>query len=463
MIRRFPGSAFAATARKAASALIGLGLLLPAPAEAQSISFVRDAEIEQLMKEYSAPVFRASGINAAATRIILVGSRDFNAFVASGRKVFINVGVLMESTTPNQVIGVLAHEAGHIAGGHLFRLRQELERAQILAIAGTLLGAGAAVGSARSGGVSADGIAPTGLILSGQEFARRTLLAYQRSEEQAADKAALRYLNQSGQSAKGMIETFERFASDSLFRRVGSDPYLQSHPSAPERISALKEEAAKSPHFGKGDSLQFKARHEMAKGKLYGFLARPDELSRRYQPSDNSLPARYARAISAYRFGSPGAAQAQIDGLIRAQPNNAYFWELKGQAHLETGRPREAVVALRRAVQLAPGQPLIRGLLGHALVSTGDRKDAEAAVKELTTVTQRDPETPEHFQHLARAHGTLGNEGLAALASANASVLSGKQEDARRLARRAQTLLPAQSAGWQRADEIIHQPNQNPR
>jgi predicted Zn-dependent protease len=440
--------------------MFAFGLLPSKPAVAQSISFVRDAEIEQLLKDYAAPVFRASGINADATRIILVGSREFNAFVASGRKVFVNVGVIMESATPNQVIGVLAHEAGHIAGGHLFRLREELARAQILAIAGTILGAGAAVGSARSGGVSADGVAPTGLILSGAEFARRTLLSYQRSEEQAADKAALRYLNQSGQSAKGMIETFERFASDSLFRRAGSDPYLQSHPSAPERISALKEEAAKSPHFNKPDSAALKTRHELAKGKLIGFLTRPEELSRRYQPSDNSMPARYARAISAYRFSSPAAAQVQIDGLIRTQPNNAYFWELKGQAHLETGRPREAAVALRRAVQLAPGQPLIRGMLGHALVSTGDKKDAEVAVRELTTASQRDPETPEYFEHMARAHGTLGNEGLAALASAQALVLNGKQDDARRLARRAQALVPAKSAAWQRADEIIHQPSQ---
>jgi predicted Zn-dependent protease len=423
----------------------------------QNLTIIRDAEIEQLLRDYATPVFKVSGINEGATKIILVGSRDYNAFVASGRKVFMNAGVIMESPTPNQVIGVMAHETGHIAGGHLFRLRQELERAQILAVAGTLLGAGAVVGSARSGNVGASGSGPMGAVLGGVEFAKRTLLAYQRSEEQAADKAALRFLAQTGQSGKGMIETFERFSAESLFRRVGSDPYLQSHPSAPERISALKEEAQNSPHFNKRDNPALQARHDLARGKLIGFLSRPEELARRYAPTDTSLGARYARAISAYRFGNPALAQSQIDSLIKAQPNNAYFWELKGQAHLESGKAREAVTALRRAVALAPGQHLIRGMLGHALVSTGDVKDADAAIKELTTASQRDPESPESFQHLARAYSTKGNEPMAALSGAQSAALTGLKEEARRMARRAMEGLKPGTASWNKADEIFNQ------
>jgi len=439
-------------------------VVAPIAAQAQqqrNLTIIRDAEIEQLLRDYANPIFRVSGINEGATKIVLIGSRDFNAFVASGRKVFMNAGVIMDSTTPNQVIGVMAHESGHIAGGHLFRLREQLERAQIMAVAGMLLGAGAVAAGSRSGQVGMSGNAPMGAVLGPMEMVRRSLLAYQRSEEQAADKAALRYLGQTGQSARGMLEVFQRFADESLFRRVGSDPYLQSHPMAPERITALKDEAEKSPHFAKQDSPQLKARHELARGKLFGFMTRPEELSRRYSPTDTSLGARYARAISAYRFGQPAQAQAQIDGLIAAQPGNPYFWELKGQALLESGRAREAVGPLRKAVAMAPNQPLIRAMLGHALVSTGDPKDAEAAIKELTTATQRDPDATDAYQYLARAYAARGNDAMAALSSAQGYALTGQQDEAKRLARRARQGLKEGTPAWQKADEIVNQPSQS--
>ncbi len=434
---------------------------IPALAQQNNLTIIRDAEIEQLLREYANPVFKVSGINEGATKIILVGSRDFNAFVASGRKVFMNVGVIMDSTTPNQVIGVLAHETGHIAGGHLFRLREQLERAQILAVAGMLLGAGAVVAGSRSNNVGASGEGTMGAILGGMELAKRSLLSYQRSEEQAADKAALRYLNQTGQSTKGMLETFQRFSEESLFRRVGSDPYLQSHPMAPERISSLKEEAERSPHFNKNDAPALKIRHDMARAKLWGFMSRPEELTRRYAPTDVSLPARYARAISAYRFGNQSTAQTQIDALIAVQPNNPHFWELKGQALLEAGRAREAVPPLRKAVALAPSQSLFRAMLGHALVSTGDAKDADAAIRELTTASQRDPDSPDTFAFLARAYAARGNDAMAALSAAQGFILSGKQEEARRLARRAKTGLKEGTPAWMKADDIVNQPKQS--
>ncbi len=426
----------------------------------RGMTIIRDAEIEQLMRDYARPVFNASGIGDGATKIVLVGSRDFNAFVNSGRRVFINVGVVMEAPNPGQVIGVLAHETGHIAGGHLHRLRQQLETAQMMAIAGMLLGAGAVAAGSRSNQVGMSGAGPMGAITGPMEVARRSVLAYQRSEEQAADKAAVRFLNQTGQSSRGLLETFERFSEENLFRRVGSDPYLQSHPSAPERIAALKEDVRKSPHFAKPDPPQLKARHELARAKLFGFLAKPDELVRRYPPGDSSLAARYARAISAYRHNSQGNAHQQIDGLIAQQPGNPYFHELKGQALLEAGRAREAVAPLRRAVQLAPGQPLIRGMLGHALVSTGDRRDAEAAIRELTTATQREPDSPDYHQHLARAYGAKGDDAMAALSAAQGYALSGQQEEARRLARRAKAGLKQGTPAWNKADEILNQPNQ---
>jgi predicted Zn-dependent protease len=184
-------------------------------------------------------------------------------------------------------------------------------------------------------------------------------------------------------------------------------------------------------------------------------MARADELARRYPISDNSLAARYARAVSAYRFQSGAAAQAQIDGLIREQPNNPYFHELKGQALLEAGRARDAIPPLRRAVALAPGQPLLRGILGHALVASGDARLLDEAIRELNAATQRDPDAADAFLVLARAHAAKGNEPQAALAAAQGYFIAGQYEEARRLARRAMTGLREGSPGWNKADEIF--------
>lgn len=432
------------------------GAQAAAPASAQGLSIIRDGEVEQLLRDYANPIFRAAGVNEGAVKIVLIGDRSFNAFVASGRKVFMNLGVIMDSTTPNQVIGVIAHETGHIAGGHLVRLREQVERAQIMAVAGMLLGAGAVFGGARGGQVGMSGNAPMGVILGPQEMIRRSLLAYQRGEEQAADRAAVNYLNATRQSSRGMLETFERFSADTLFRRDGADPFLQSHPMAPERISALQDIARRSPHFETRDPPALQRRHDLARAKLWGFMARADELARRYPIGDNSLAARYARAVSAYRFQSGASAHAQIDGLIREQPNNPWFWELKGQALLEAGRAREAVQPLRRAVSLAPGQPLLRGMLGHALVASGDGKLLDEAIRELTAATQRDPDAADAFQVLARAHAAKGNEPQAALAAAQGYFIAGQYEEARRLARRAMAGLREGTPGWNKADEIFH-------
>jgi predicted Zn-dependent protease len=432
-------------------------------AQGRSLNAIRDAEIEQLLRDYATPIFRAARVGEGAVQMVLISDPTFNAFVANGRKVFINVGVLMQSETPNEVIGVLAHETGHIAGGHLIRLREEIERAQIIAVLGTLAGVAGAAASASSRNVGASGTGIGGLILGPQEMVRRSLLAYQRGEEQAADRAAVGYLNATRQSARGMLATFRRFADNSLFQRSGVDPYLQSHPMAPERIANLETVARQSPWFEQRDPPALQRRHDLARAKLFGFTARAEEVARRYPASDQSLAARYARAIIAYRFRPGPEAYGQIDALIREQPNNPFFWELKGQALLEGARAREAIAPLRRAVALAPGQPLIRGMLGHALVASGDRANLDAAVRELTAVTQRDPDNTEAFRHLAQAHAARGQEPLAALAAAQGYMASGQFAEARRQARRAQAGLTERSPAWLKADDIINSqvPGQN--
>ncbi|MFN3890491.1 MAG: M48 family metalloprotease [Beijerinckiaceae bacterium] len=423
--------------------------------QGRALPIIRDAEIEQLLRDYTAPIFKAAGIRSSSAKVVIVGDRTFNAFVANGQKIFVNVGAIMEARTPNEIIGVLAHESGHIAGGHLARLRLELANATIFAVAGMLMGGAAVAASARSRNVGSSGAGPMGAILGPQEMAMRSLLAYQRSEEQAADIAAMKYLDSTGQSAKGLLATLERFQNDSLFKTASIDPYLLSHPLPRERISNLQQIARKSPHWNAVDSPALQLRHDMARAKLVGFTANAGEASRRYAMSDNSMPARYARAISAYRFGRLDDALTQVGALIAAQPNNPWFQELRGQFLLESGRPDQAIEPLRRANALAPNATPIQVLLGHALLSSNNPKNVDQAITILTRVTQRENDYPEAFQYLAMAHERKGNQPQAMIAAAQGLMLMGRFVEARTQADRVKKLVPERSPIWLKADDIM--------
>lgn len=449
-------------ARLRRSIAVGLTLVAAAaPVMAQSqqrsVSLIRDAEIEQLLRDYAAPIFRAAGINAGGTRIILINDRAFNAFVADGKSIFVNIGVLMDAATPNEVIGVLAHESGHLAGGHLARLRQEMQNAQILSIAGLLVGVGGVVAGARSGGsaIGNAGVGAMGAIAGPQELVRRSLLAYQRSEEQAADRAAVRFLSVAGMSAKGMLTVFRRFAENSAFLSKAIDPYTLSHPMPSERIAQLETLAKQSPHFDKLDPPALQARHELMRAKLMGFVERDAGVARRYGMADQSMAARYARAISDYRSGRMAQALAAMDRLIGEQPKNAYFLELKGQALLEAGRAREAVPVLRQAVTLAPQAGLIRQMLGHALQQTGDKALLDEAIRELSNAAAREPDSAEVHQHLSNAYAAKGNIAMAELSAARHAFAKGDWTVAHTQASRALAKLPQGSPAALRARDIV--------
>jgi predicted Zn-dependent protease len=424
---------------------------------------VRDAEIEQLLREYTQPILRAANLGQQNIQVVIVNSRSFNAFVADGRRIFVNAGAVMEAETPNQIIGVLAHETGHIAGGHLSRLREELRLATTASIIGLLIGAGAMVAASRSGSASA-GNAGMAALSAPQQIAQNSLLAYVRSQEDAADRAGVRFLNATGQSPKGMSDTFKRLADQILYASQGVDPYMQSHPMPAERVRALEGMARQSPHWDKKDPPALQSRHELARAKLYGFLDPRDGVGRRYPISDNSIAARYARAIASYRFGNVQSALQQIDGLIQAQPQNPYFHELKGQALLEAGRPADAIAPLRRAVQLAPNPALIQIMLAQAILASNNKAMAEEAVTLLETAIRREPESAEAFDQIALAYGRKGDLARADLASAQASFTRGDLITARALAGRAKSRFPVGSPGWVKADDIAsYKPRGNPR
>jgi len=427
---------------------------MPAAAQGPGMPLIRDAEIEQLLRDYSAPVMRAAGLAQQNIRIVVVNDRGFNAFVADGRRIFINTGTLSEAATPNEVIGVLAHETGHIAGGHLAKLREQLRSASTQSIIATILGVGAMVAASQSGSTNA-AHAGAAAVTAPQEIIRRSLLAYLRAHEEQADRAGVKFLNATGQSPKGMHETFKRLADQVLFSARFADPYLQSHPMPAERVAALSELAKASPFWDKKDPADLQLRHDLMRAKLSGFIERPDTVARRYPASDTSVAARYARAISAYRHADLRGALSQIDGLIQAQPNNPYFYELKGQALLESGQPAAAIAPLRHAVKTAPNPALIQIMLAQALTASNESKYAEEAVSLLRAAIVKEPESSDAYAQLAMAFGRKGDLAEADLASALAAVMRGDARTARDLATRAKTRFPVGSPGWVKADDII--------
>jgi predicted Zn-dependent protease len=421
-------------------------------AATRGVPLIRDTEIEQLMRDYSAPILKVAGLSKQNVKIVILNDRTFNAFVMDGRHIFINAGALFDAKTPNEIIGVFAHETGHLAGGHLMRLREQLANAQTASIIALLAGVGAAVAGARSG----NGGAGVGAIMAPQSVIQRSLLAYVRTQEDQADHAGVKFLNATGQSARGMLELFKRLGNEALFNSRYIDPYLQTHPLPPERLAALEVLAKASPYFDRTDSPELQLRHDMMRAKLSGFLDRPDTVARRYPLGDHNLPARYARAISTYRHGDLRDALPQIDGLIQSEPNNPYFYELKGQALLEGARPADAIAPLRRAVTLAHGAPLIDIMLGQALIATDNTKNAEEAVPLLRAALTQEPEAPDAYAQLAMAYGRKGDLANADLAAAQAAFNRGDVKTAAQLASRAKTRLPVGSPAWVQADDIVN-------
>ena len=445
---------------------VAVGTAGIAPAYAQDSStrgmpIIRDAEIEQLLRDYAQPVLRAAGLTKQNVRVVVLSDRSFNAFVMDGRHIFVNAGTLFDAKTPNEVIGVFAHETGHLAGGHLQRLREQLASAQTASIIALLAGIGAAVAGSRAGAGAGDvGMAA---IMAPQQAIMRSVLSYVRTQEDQADHAGVKFLNATGQSPRGMVDLFKRLSSESLFNSRYIDPYMQTHPMPAERVAALETIAKGSPYWDRKDPPELQLRHDMMRAKLSGFLERPDTVARRYPANDHSLPARYARAISTYRNADLRQAIVQIDSLIQAQPSNPYFYELKGQALLEGGHPSEAVAPLRHAVQLSHNNALIEIMLAQALNATGNAKLSEEAVAMLRAAIIREPEAPNAYSQLAVAYGRKGDLANADLASAQAAFSRGDIKTARQLAARAKTRFPVGSPAWVRADDIVNvkPPNTN--
>lgn len=421
----------------------------------RNVPVVRDAEIEALVRDYAKPILEAAGLSRSGIEIILVNDPAFNAFVA-GRRMFINTGALLQAETPNEIIGVIAHEAGHIAGGHQQRLRQQLEAAQTMAIVAGLIGIGAAVGGAATGtgGLAQAG---AGLAMGGGEVARRGLLSYQRTEEITADRSAITYLEKTGQSARGMVTTFERMASGLALMGRQIDPYQISHPLPRERIQNVQELAQASPYYDREDPPALQRRHDMMRAKIAAHTQGQSATSRLFRDTQ-SMPARYGDAIVTYLSGSPSAALQKVDALIAAEPSNPYFHELRGEVLIRANRPQDAVTAFERAARLdTSNSGFMQFGLGQALLAAGGPDAAGRAVDALTQGLARAPEYVTAYRYLAQAYGQMGEIAEAELATAEGHYYSGNFREARQFAARAQSRLTPGSPSHVRAQDIINQ------
>jgi predicted Zn-dependent protease len=453
--RRAPAAR--ALALLTAAAIAASPAAAPVHAQQPNLPIIRDTEIENLMRDYATPILRVAGLAQQNIKVVVLNDRSFNAFVMDGRHIFINAGALFDAKTPNEVIGVLAHETGHLAGGHLMRFREKLAEAQTQSIVAMLLGVGAMVAGATAGrGSSGIGEVGTAAVMAPQSAILHSLLAYARTQEDQADHAGVKFLNATHQSPKGMYELFKRLSNEMLYNSRYIDPYLQTHPMPADRVAALEVIAKQSPYWDVKDPPALQLRHDLVRAKLSGFLEPADTVARRYPASDQSLPARYARAIATYLHSDLRVAIAQIDGLIKSEPNNPYFYELKGQALLEAGHGPEAVAPLREAVALSHHAPLIEILLGQALISTKNPKLADEAVGLLNEALRTEPETPSAYLQLAMAYGRKGDIPHADLASAQAAFARGDIKTARQLAERAKLGLPVGSPAWVRADDLVN-------
>jgi predicted Zn-dependent protease len=425
------------------------------PAKGPSLPLIRDAEIEGLIRLYSRPVFKAAGLNPSAIRVYIVRNDKINAFVAEGQRMFIHTGLLLRSKTPNQLIGVIAHETGHLAGGHLARMGNELRKASVQSIIGMLVGVAAMAGGAAAGSNSA-AQAGRGIMIGTQGLAQRNFLAYTREMESSADQAALKYLSATEQSPRGMLDLFQVLANESLASTVNADPYLYSHPMPLERIRNLERAAHQSPYYEIKDKSGFALRHALMQAKLVGFIGGAQAVSQRYPASDITMPARYARAIATFRRGETANAIPIIDGLIRELPQNPYFWELKGQALLEGGQAKAALAPLHKANELLPKSGLLQILYAQALLATEERADTTKALTYLTQARRAEPDAPDVYTYLAVAYGRQGNIGRAELATAEAAIRRGDSDLASEKAKSAAAQFKQGAPEWLRANDILN-------
>ncbi|HUJ03443.1 MAG TPA: M48 family metalloprotease [Rhizomicrobium sp.] len=416
-----------------------------APASAQPLSLIRDTEIERVLHSYEDPILKVAGLDPAAVKIYIVNDPSINAFVAEGQNIFINTGLLMQLKTPNQVIGVMAHETGHIAGGHLIRDTAAVQKASIPMLIGMAVGIAAMIAGAGDAGM--------GAIMMGQQAAQSQFMSFSRVQEATADQMGQRFLRETHQSGRGMLEVFEKFAHEEAGMKM--DPLYMSHPASRERIDLLQQLVDASPYRDVKDSPEALHEFHMIQAKLAGYLSDPATVLTRYPPSDTSEEARYARAMAYFRMPDLKLALSEIESLVQQEPKNPYFWEVQGQIYVDMSQPEKGIAPYQTAVNLLPDAPLLRISLAAAELATERPAYAKPALDNLNVALQQENDNTFGWYEAAQAYSTLGNQPMADLSTAERYYSAGAMPMAAQFARRAEASLTKGTPDWERANDIL--------
>ena len=443
---RFPVILFARMA-----AFIALCAWSAQPVLAQSI--LRDAETEQLLDEMAAPLVEAAGLEPGNVDIILVNDPSINAFVAGGQAIYIHSGLIDAADTANEVQGVIAHELGHITGGHINRFSEGMGNATNITILSLLL---SAVAVAAGG----SGEAASGILAAGQRAALGNFLAFNRVQEASADAAGVEYLSTAGLSGRGSLSFFGKLQNQEFRRgipRNAETEFVRTHPLSSQRIARLREDYTRDPAWDAPDDAAMQTRFERVKAKLSGYLATPERTLLDYPETDQSVAARYARAYAYHKNALMEQALSETASLIETDPDDPFFLELKGQVLLESGHPDRALEPLRKATELTGNHPLIGSIFGHALIATENRANFEEAERVLRAAVARDRMNPFAWYQLGIVYAARGDEPRALLASAEQQVLRRDYMSALRSAQGAEANLPIETPDWLRAQDIVLQ------
>lgn len=413
-------------------------------------SLIRDAETEQFINKYLEKILRAADLDPSQVRLYLLMDNTVNALATSDHKIIVFTGLIEAADDVGELMGVLAHETGHIAGGHHVKLQGALDSLKVPMIASVLLGGLAGVAAGRSD-------VAAGATLGAAEIGRRAILSHTRAHESSADQAAVKYLKSVGWSSDGLIKFMELLHSQSLGTVYDLDTYVMTHPALTERLEFFRNQTATQANPSKPYPKKMQQEYDRVRAKIIAYSTPPGRLANHYQPSDNSTPARYARAIADHRSHNYDQALAAMDKLIAENPNDPFFHEFRGQILFETGRIPEAVASYKQAVKLAAKKDILRIILAGAVLEQGTPSASKEAIETLQKVGKRERESPLYWRLMATAYGRDGQEGMAALMVAEQLQRSGQERRAKNMAEQALQKLPAtQQEARQRADDILH-------
>jgi predicted Zn-dependent protease len=425
----------------------------PARAAMPEMTIIRDVEIEETIRDWATPVFKAAGLAPESVNIILVQSPQLNAFVAGGSNIFIYTGLIQATKDPGELLGVIAHETGHIEGGHLVGASQAIKRASYESILGMALGIGAAI-------LTGDGRAASAISMGAQGLAVNNYLSHTRLHESAADQAAVKYFQATQMNPAGLVSFLKQLEDQELLPANQQQEYVRTHPLTQNRVATLERSIAASPYAEKPWSAEWVEEHNRMKAKLVGFID-PGRVQWEYNDRDTSFSAAYARTIASYRQNRTDEAVRAIDALLALEPENPFLHELKGQMLVDFGRVSEALPSLRKAVEILPDAGLLRIMLSHAMIETASRDPAtekavlNEAIDHLETALISEPRSTRVYRLLATAYGRVGNNIKAKLNLAEEAVLKGQRPYARKLAEEVVQKAPAGSREVLKAQDIL--------